>query len=118
MKFLAAIILTGLLAFIGGLYLPWWSLAIASFFIAIVVHQKSGKAFLAGFTAVFLLWAGLAWWIDIKNEGILSAKIASILPLSGNSILLILLTAFVGGLVAGMAAMSGSYFRSSGKLVK
>ena len=118
MKLLTAIVLTGLLAFIGGLYFPWWSLAIASFLIAILVHQKSGKAFLSGFTAVFLLWAGLALWIDMKNEGILSAKIATILPLGGNSILLILVTAFVGGLIAGMAAISGSYLRSSAKHVK
>ena len=115
MKLLTAIVLTGLLAFIGGLYLPWWSIAIASFLIALLIHQKGGKAFISGFTGVFLLWAGLSWWIDTKNEGVLSGKIASILPLGGNSILLILITAVVGGLVAGMAAMSGSYLRASGK---
>ena len=114
MKLLTAIVLTGLLAFIGGLYLPWWSIAIASFLIAILVHQKAGKAFLSGFAGVFLLWAGLSWWIDTKNGGILSGKIASILPLGGNSILLILITAVVGGLVAGVGAMSGSYLRASG----
>ena len=115
MKLLTAIVLTGLLAFIGGLYLPWWSIAIASFLIALLIHQKGGKAFISGFTGVFLLWTGLSWWIDTKNEGVLSGKIASILPLGGNSILLILITAVVGGLVAGMAAMRGSYLRASGK---
>ena len=115
MKLLTAIVLTGLLAFIGGLYLPWWSIAIASFLIALLIHQKGGKAFISGFTGVFLLWAGLSWWIDTMNKGILSGKIASILPLGGNSFLLILITAVVGGLVAGMAAMSGSYLRASEK---
>ena len=74
-------------------------------------------AFLSGFTGVFLLWAGLAWWIDMKNEGILAKKIASILPLGGNALLLIAVTAVVGGLVAGFAAMNGSYLRTSGKQV-
>ncbi len=113
MKLIVATLLTVLLAFGAGLYLPWWSIAIASFLVALVVHQKAGKAFLSGFLGVFILWAGLAWWIDIKNNGVLSKKIASILPLGGNALLLILLTGFVGGLVAGLAAMSSSYIRLS-----
>jgi hypothetical protein len=113
MKLIVAIILTGLLTFIGGLYMPWWSLAIAAFLVALLIPQRAGKAFLSGFLGVFILWAALAWWIDMKNQGILSGKIAAILPLGGNSILLILVSALVGGLVAGFAAMSGSYLRSS-----
>lgn len=113
MKFLVAILLTALLAFVGSLWLDWWSIAIAAFLIAILVHQKAGKAFLSGFIGVFILWGAFAWWIDMKNEGVLSKKIAEVLPLGGNSLLLILVTAFVGGLVAGFGAMSGSYLRSS-----
>jgi len=109
MKLLAAIILTGLLAFIGGLYLPWWSIVIAALLVAVMVKQKAGIAFITGFLGVFLLWGGLAWWINMKNEGILASKIASVLPLGGSAIVLILVTGFIGGLVAGFAAMSGSY---------
>ncbi len=115
MKFFTAVILTALLAFISGLFLPWWGIAIISLLVAVLVHQKAGKAFLAGFLGVFLLWAILAWWIDMKNNGVLSKKIASVLPLGGNSLLLILVTGLIGGLVAGMAAMSGSYLRASAK---
>ena len=115
MKFLVAIILTALLAFISGLFLPWWGMAITSLLVAVLVHLKAGKAFLAGLLGVFLLWAGLAWWIDMKNNGVLSTKIASVLPLGGNAGLLILVTGFIGGLVAGMAAMSGSFLRASNK---
>ena len=113
MKLIVAVILTALLAFVGGLYLPWWSIAIAAFLVAVIIHQKAGKAFLAAFLGAFLLWAALAWWINIKNQGILAAKIASVLPLGGKAVLLILVTGFVGGLVAGFAAMSGSYLRTS-----
>ena len=113
MKFLVAIILTALLAFISGLFLPWWGFAITTLLIALLVHQGAGKAFVAGFLGVFLLWAGLAWWIDMKNNGVLSTKIAQVLPLGGNSMLLILVTGLIGGVVAGFAAMSGSYLRSS-----
>ena len=115
MKFLTATLLTLLLAFVSGLYLPWWGIAIVALLVAAIVHQKAGKAFLSGFLGLFLLWGGLAFWIDMKNDHILSQKIAAILPLGGNSILLILVTALVGGLVAGFAAMSGSFLRASAK---
>jgi len=115
MKFFVAIILTALTAFISGLFLPWWGIAITSLLVAVIIHQKAGKAYLSGFLGLFLLWAALAWWIDMKNNGVLSKKIASVLPLGGNAILLIIVTGFIGGLVAGMAAMSGSFLRSSGK---
>lgn len=115
MKFLTATLLTLLLAFVSGLYLPWWGIAIVALLVAAIVHQKAGKAFLSGFLGLFLLWGVLAFWIDMKNDHILSQKIAAILPLGGNSILLILVTALVGGLVAGFAALSGSFLRASAK---
>jgi hypothetical protein len=114
MKFLVAILFTALIAFVSGLFLPWWSIAIASLLVALLVHQKAGKAFFSAFLGLLFLWGGLAFWIDMKNDGVLSKKIALVLPLGGSSIALILVTGIVGGLVAGLAAMSGSYLRSSG----
>ncbi len=63
MKFITAIILTALTGFIAGIlsFSPWWGFAITSFLVALLVHQKGGKAFLSGFLGIFLLWAGLAW---------------------------------------------------------
>lgn len=115
MKFLTATILTAILSFISGLFLPWWGIAIVALLIAAIIHQKPGKAFFAGLLGVFLLWAGLAWWIDMKNNSVLSHKIAGILPLGENSILLIIVTGLVGGLVGGFAALAGSYLRASPK---
>jgi len=103
------------LSFISGLFLPWWGIAIAALAVAAIVHQKAGKAFLSGLLGVFLLWAGLAWWIDMKNNSVLSHKVASILPLGGNTWLLIAVTGLIGGLVGGFAAMTGSYLRASRK---
>ncbi|HEY2721062.1 MAG TPA: hypothetical protein VGI82_05025 [Chitinophagaceae bacterium] len=111
MKLIVTIILTALLSFIGGLYLPWWSIAIAAFIAVLLIPLKSGKAFLAGFLGVFILWALLAWWIDMKNEHILSKKIAEIFPLGGSSFAILIVSAFVGALVGGFAALSASYLR-------
>lgn len=112
MRFLVAIFFTAFFGFIGGLFLPWWCIAIAAILVGLLIYQKAFRAFLSGFLGIFLLWCGLAWWIDMKNNGVLSKKIASILPLGGNAIALILVTGLVGGLVAGFAAMSGSYLRA------
>ena len=113
MKFIVAVILTALLAFITGLYFPWWMIAVASFVVALLVYQKAWKAFVTGFLGLLLLWIGLAYWIDIKNESILSAKIGELLGIGNNSFLLILITGLIGGLVAGFAALSGSFLRGS-----
>lgn len=113
MKFVVATILTALLAFIGGLFLPWWIIAVTSLLVAVVIHQQAWRAFLSGLLGLFFLWGGLALWIDMNNNGVLSKKIALILPLGGSTGLLIALTGFVGGLVAGLAAMAGSYLRST-----
>jgi apolipoprotein N-acyltransferase len=112
MKSLTAIILTALLSFASGLYFPWWSIAVVALLVAVLVHQKAGKAFLSGFLAIFLLWGILAFWIDVKNEHLLSQKVAQIFPLGGSHIAMILVTAVVGALVGGFAAMTGSYLRS------
>ena len=55
MKFIAALIITALLSFIAGLYLPWWGIAIAAFIVALLVYQKAGMAFLSGFLGLFFL---------------------------------------------------------------
>ena len=112
MKFLISILLIAILSFALGLYLPWWTLAVVAFVVAALIHQHAGKSFLSGFIAVFLLWGILALIIDQKNQHVLSQKISTILPLGGSSFVMVLVTAFIGGLVAGLAAMSGSYLRT------
>ncbi len=111
MKFIVAIILTAFLSYAIGLFavLPWYSFVFCALIVAVAVHQKPWKAFLAGFVALLLLWMGLAFRIDNLNEHILSVKVASILPLHGSAAVLIVLTGLIGGLVAGLGALTGSY---------
>jgi hypothetical protein len=111
MRFLLATLLTASLSFIAGLYIPWWSIAIVAFLVALLIKQRFGVAFLSGFLGIFLLWGVLTFWIDAANNHILSHKIAQLFPLGGSSFLLILVTAFVGALVGGFAAISGSSLR-------
>lgn len=111
MRFVLALLLTATLAFLAGLQLEWWSIALVAFLVAILIPQTIGASFLSGFTGIFLLWAILAFWIDTKNGSILSHKVAELFKLGGSSILMILVTALIGGLVGGFAAMAGSSLR-------
>ena len=116
MKFLIATILTALLSFIAGIYISlWWAFAFVALLVALLVHQRAGRAFFAGFLGLFILWFVLTVWVDSANGGVLSDRIASLLPLGGSKWALIIVTALIGGLIAGFAAMSGSYLRSSPK---
>jgi hypothetical protein len=72
-----------------------------------------GKSFLAAFAAVFILWGTIALKIDLSNEHLLSKKVASILFQKESYALLIIITATIGGLVAGMSALTGSLLRKS-----
>ncbi len=108
-KYISSILLTALLGLLAGIYLPWWGIAVAAFIASIVIPQSPLMSFLSGFLGVFLLWEILAWWIDNKNNNILAQKMAMVLPLGGSTMLLILVGSLIGGLVAGSAALAGSY---------
>src|ERR1700676_1884175 len=111
LKYILSILVTALMAFAAGLYLPWWGIALASFLVSAAIPQKPAFSFLSGFLGVFLLWEVLAWWIDNKNNGILSQKVANLFGLGGSSVLLIVITSIIGALVSGFAALAGSYLR-------
>lgn len=113
MKFFISLILTILLSFAACLFLPWWSVAIAAFVVAALIPQKPFKAFLTGFAALFLLWGGLSFRMSNNNEHILAHKVSQLILKMDNPYLLILATALIGALVAGFAALAGSYLRKS-----
>lgn len=112
MKFLVSVLLTALLAFALGLYLPWWSIAIAAFAVAVFIHLKPGYSFLSGLVALFLLWGIMAWAKSAANQHILADKMSVLVLKTENSMALVLVTALIGAVVGGLAALSGSLFRS------
>lgn len=112
MKFIFTLISTALLAYAGGMFLPWWSVAVAGFIAGAWLLQKPGTAFLSGFTSVFLLWAGFAFFRSQANDDILATRFAQLILKSDNPLLLVLLTGAIGGLTTGLGALAGSLGRS------
>jgi hypothetical protein len=113
MKFILSIFLVALVTYAIGIYgsLPWWSFVVTNLIIAVALPIKPAQSFIAGAIGVGALWAGLAFGIDLANNHILSTKVAQILPLGGSYIALILITAFVGALLGGLASLTGSFVR-------
>ena len=111
MKFFVSLILIALLSFAACLYLPWWSIAIVSFIVALCIPQQPLAAFFSGFTALFLLWLATSFFISNANGHILAHKVSMLILKMDNVFVLILVTAFIGALVAGMGALTGTFAR-------
>ena len=110
MKFIVSVLLIALLSLAVCLYLPWWTIAVVAFIVTSLIPQNPIRSFLASFLALFLLWGTLAWTISSNNEHLLAKKVAMILKM-GSPAILIVVTALIGALVAGLAALAGSYVR-------
>ena len=101
------------LAFLAQLFLPWWVIAPLCFGLAAGLGSPAGRAFGAGFAGIGLGWLLTAAWLNAKSASILSHRVAQLLPLGGNSWVLVLATALLGGLVGGLAALAGSWARQA-----
>lgn len=115
MKFFVAILLTALLGHAAPLFFPWWSFAVTSFIVAVIVHQKAGLAFVSGFFGIFLLFIIHTFIIDYTNDHLLSKKVAEILKIGSSAFSVMLLSAFIGGLISSLAALSGSLARGKAR---
>lgn len=111
MKFIISILLTGLLAFASGFYLPWWSVSTASFAIALIIYQRPWVSFLTGYIGVLLLWLILILKINAANESVLAPKISMIMGFGEGDMLLIMVTCLTGAIVGGLGALTGSLLR-------
>lgn len=106
------VILTALLAIPLQLIFPWWMVMVAAFIISILNNQSARYAFLNGFAGIFTLWLIWSASISYLNEGVLSARLAELLMLP-HSTLAILVTALIGGICGGFAALTANRLRKA-----
>lgn len=113
MRFLIQLIIIVLLAFVFELFLPWWSVALAAFAGGVILNSRAN--FLAGFAGIALLWFFHALIINNAAASPLADRVAALFGLS--SILLMVVTAGIGGLAGGFAAMAGGALRADRKKI-
>ena len=108
MKFLIQTIAILAAAYVLQLYLPWYYIAVAAFVMGYVLKSKMN--FLAGFLAIGLLWSVKAWVADANTTTDFTGRVAAIFTLPQKEWLFVV-TAVVGGLVGGFAALTGSLLK-------
>ncbi len=111
MNFLKQTLFTIALCFILQYFLPWWTLAIGAFIGGYYFGNKAYLSFLSGLLAVGLLWFVMALMVDVQTQSVLTEKVARIFPTKTTG-LLFLVTAIIGGLPAGFAALTGSLLKA------
>ncbi|MCD6013257.1 MAG: hypothetical protein K0Q79_3119 [Flavipsychrobacter sp.] len=110
MRFLFSAILIALLSAVAEYFLPWWSMAVVCFIVALFINERKVFAFWSGFCGVAVCWLAVALWHDIPNEHILSSRMAILFHLPG-SWLFMAASVLIGAVVGGLAALSGAMVR-------
>jgi hypothetical protein len=114
-KFLVAFFLIALLAVAMGMFLPWWSIALAAFTVGLAIPQKSWPAFFCGFLALLFCWGFMAWRLSSANGHILARRISTLILKHDDPKGLIFLTAAIGALIGGLSTLTGCQIRNAFK---
>lgn len=107
MRTLIAMVLVGLLTALFANYLSWWWCGIIAFLVTFGLKIRSGQAFLAGFFGVALAWGVMSGWMDVQGGGLLSRKIGELFG-GVPSVILVVMSALLGGLIGGFGGMTGN----------
>lgn len=101
------ITLIALLSLVAQLVLPWWSLTIVAFAVCFWRSSGPGRAFLYGFTGAGLVWLLYTLLIQFQTDGVFIGRMSELLFKTNTPVLPALVTALLGGLVGGLAGLSG-----------
>ena len=110
------ILLIAIVSLLAQLVLPWWIVALVAFAVCFWRGPVSGRsvaAFWYGFAGVALVWLVYALFIHVRTDGIFTGRMSQLLLKTNASAVLLLLTAVLGGLVGGLAGLSGHAMRQA-----
>lgn len=110
MKNLVSILVLAAACILIQKFTPWWTSLIVIGMFTAIMNIPPLRAFLSGLIVLFLIWFGYAFYLDNQNAGLLSAKIG-VLFQGLSSIQLLIVTGFLGGIIGGLSALTGSLFR-------
>lgn len=105
-------LLIAITAWLLSLVLPWWSVFIPGSILGAALGRSGGRSFLWGFTGIAGLWLLQTLIIDLRNNGILTERIAGLFSLPAGW-LIILVTVIIGGLIGGLTTLTGYLARAT-----
>jgi hypothetical protein len=110
MKNLIVIPILLIFSYIAQLFFPWWIVVIAAFICCFLFQTGKFVAFTACLLAIFALWSVKAYLsdsnFDVPMSEILGGMFGNI-----SSSAVFLLTGLVGGIMAGLGGLLGSWTR-------
>jgi hypothetical protein len=110
MRFLVKFLLMLVLGYIFGLFMPYWSIALAGFITSYLIYSKGGPSLGVGVLAGGGLWFVKAWLIDRANEHLLSARVGELFGMTGFQ--LVVVAGVLGALLGGLGSLAGSHLKA------
>lgn len=98
--------------------LPWYSAVIVAFLAGLASGGYKVSGFLAGFLGIGLFWGLASGWAHWQNDGIATGRMAALfsgeMGATVSPVVLLVVTASIGALLGGAAALSGKLFAGPG----
>lgn len=104
-------------SFLLQLVMPWWVIIVISFATCGLIGKTPKISLWSPFLAVFLLWTGMALFSSVPNHHLLAGRIADMFGMPAWWTIL-LLSALLGGLAAGISGFCGYHFRKAALLIR
>ncbi|GGE66397.1 hypothetical protein EV200_106334 [Pedobacter psychrotolerans] len=88
--------------------MPWWSFVVPVVFLGAILSYFKWQinSFQIGFIAGFLLWSFINYFLHLNGNGIVLTKIG--LFLSSSTVIVVLVSGVIGGLLVGLALYTGT----------
>ncbi|MBS0029786.1 hypothetical protein ACTJJ0_16725 [Chitinophaga sp. 22321] len=113
MKSFAHFLLILIVAYVAGMVLPWWSVALVAFLVTLLMPLSPGKSFFSAFLSIFVLWMILAFYTDVRNDHLLANRMSEMILKVRSAPLMGVVSGVLGGLVAGFAASTAAFLRAA-----
>jgi len=99
-----------LIFWITTLFLPWWALIVPAVLMGAVLFESGVRALTIGFLSGAAAWGVQVLYIDIANQSVLSGRIADMMGVGSNWVV-ILITMLIGGLLTALPTLLGAQIR-------
>tara|TARA_B100001250_G_C19731880_1_gene758907 strand:- start:855 stop:1229 length:375 start_codon:yes stop_codon:yes gene_type:complete len=110
MNFLIRVFIIFLFTYFFGFDNHWWLIVIYPIIVGLIFIDNLLSHFISGFLGIFLAWLVLMFQLDIETYSIISQKIANILFLN-NNIILLTISSSIGGILGGIGSIFGQSIR-------